>query len=196
MLNMKKILVTGTVLTAFCTSAFAASADSQPQPSMSERVNAILHENDADRPCPPQAHRMHRQGPKLTPEQRAERQKMREEWKRMTPEQREKAVEKMRKERKEAHEKYAKETMAKLTPGQKAEVQQFIKDDMAQRKARHERLQHMTPEQREEEPTDRCRKDTTRVNSAATSITVATSTATDITTANYHNRLRINTRQK
>jgi hypothetical protein len=67
----------------------------------------------------------------------------------VTHEQREKAVEKMRKERKEAHEKYAKETMARLTPGQKAEVQQFIKDDMAQRKARHERLQHMTPEQRE-----------------------------------------------
>ena len=131
MLNIKKILVTGTVLTAFCTSAFAASADSQPQPSMSERVNAILHENDADRPCPPPVHRMHRQGPKLTPEQR------------------EKAVEKMRKERKEAHEKYAKATMAKLTPAQKAEVQQFIKDDMAQRQARHERLQSMTPEQRE-----------------------------------------------
>lgn len=149
MLNMKKILVTGTVLTAFCTSAFAASADSQPQPSMSERVNAILHENDADRPCPPSAHRMHRQGPKLTPEQRSKFKKMREEWKSMTPEQREKAVEKMRQERKEAHEKHAKETMAKLTPAQKAEVQQFIKDDMAQRKARHERLQSMTPEQRE-----------------------------------------------
>lgn len=149
MLNMKKILITGTVLTAFCTSAFAASADSLPQPSMSERVNAILHENDADRPCPPPVHRMHRQGPKLTPEQRAERKKMREEWKSMTPEQREKAVEKMRKERKEAHEKYAKETMAKLTPAQKAEVQQFIKDDMAQRQARHERLQSMTHEQRE-----------------------------------------------
>lgn len=149
MLNMKKILVTGTVLTAFCASAFAASADSQPQPSMSERLNAILHENDADRPCPPPAHRMHRQGHKLTPEQRAKFQKMREEWKSMTPEQREKAVEKMRKERKETHEKHAKETMAKLTPAQKAEVQQFIKDDMAQRKARHERLQSMTPEQRE-----------------------------------------------
>ena len=39
--------------------------------------------------------------------------------------------------------------MAKLTSDQKAEVQQFIKDDMAQRKARHERLQSMTPEQRE-----------------------------------------------
>ena len=149
MLNMKKIFVTCTVLTAFCSSAFAASADSQPQPSMSERVNAILHENDADRPCPPPVHRMHRQGHKLTPEQRAKFQKMREEWKSMTPEQREKAVEKMRKERKEAHEKYAKETMAKLTSDQKAEVQQFIKDDMAQRKARHERLQSMTPEQRE-----------------------------------------------
>lgn len=149
MLNMKKILVTGTVLTAFCTSAFAASADCPPQPSMSERVNAILHENDADRPCPPPAHRMHRQGPKLTPEQRAEHQKLRAERRSMTPEQREKAIEKMRKDRKEAHEKYAKETMAKLTPAQKAEVQQFIKDDMAQRQVRHERLQHMTPEQRE-----------------------------------------------
>lgn len=149
MLNMKKILVTGTVLTAFCTSAFAASADCPPQSSMSERVNAILHENDADHPCPLPAHRMHRQGPKLTPEQRAKRQKMRTEWKNMTPEQREKAVEKMRKERKEAHEKYAKETMSKLTPAQKAEVQQFIKDDMTQRQARHERLQQMTPEQRE-----------------------------------------------
>lgn len=149
MLNMKKILVTGTVLTAFCTSAFAASADCPPQPSMSERVNAILHENDADRPCPPPAHRMHRQGPKLTPEQHAEHQKLRAEWRSMTPEQREKAIEKMRKDRKEAHEKYAKETMAKLTPAQKAEVQQFIKDDMAQRQVRHERLQHMTPEQRE-----------------------------------------------
>ena len=149
MLNMKKILVTGTVLTAFCTSAFAASADCPPQPSMSERVNAILHENDADRPCPPPAHRMHRQGPKLTPEQRAEHQKLRAEWRSMTPEQREKAIEKMRKDCKEAHEKYAKETMAKLTPAQKAEVQQFIKDDMAQRQVRHERLQHMTPEQRE-----------------------------------------------
>lgn len=149
MLNMKKILVTGAVLTAFCSSAFAATPEDQAQLTMKERVNTILHENDADRPCPPPARRMHRQGPKLTPEQRAERQKMREEWKSMTPEQREKAVEKMRKERKEAHEKYAKATMAKLTPAQKAEVQQFIKDDMAQRQARHERLQNMTPEQRE-----------------------------------------------
>ena len=148
MLNMKKILVTGTVLTAFCTSAFAASADCPPQPSMSERVNAILHENDADRPCPPPAHRMHRQGPKLTPEQRAEHQKLRAEWRSMTPEQREKAIEKMRKDRKEAHEKYAKETMAKLTPAQKAEVQQFIKDDMAQPEVLHHEHDGQRHEQR------------------------------------------------
>lgn len=149
MLNMKKILIAGAVLTAFCSSAFAATPEDQAQLTMKERVNTILHENDADRPCQPPTHRMHRQGHKLTPEQRAERKKMREERKSMTPEQREKAVEKMRKERKEAHEKYAKETMAKLTPAQKAEVQQFIKDDIAQRQARHERLQNMTPEQRE-----------------------------------------------
>ena len=149
MLNMKKILVTGAVLTAFCSSAFAATPEDQAQLTMKERVNTILHENGADRPCPPPARRMHRQGPKLTPEQRAEHQKLRAEWKSMTPDQREKAVEKMRKDRKEAHKKYAKETMAKLTPAQKAEVQQFIKDDMANRRARHERLQNMTPEQRE-----------------------------------------------
>lgn len=69
------------------------------------------------------------------------------------PEQRQKAFEKRQqkreKERKERHEKHAKETMAKLTSSQKAEVEQFIKDDMAQRKDMHERLQKMSPEQRE-----------------------------------------------
>lgn len=103
----------------------------------------------------------------------------------MTPEQREKAVEKMRKERKEAHEKYAKEAMAKLTPGQKAEVQQFIKDDMAQRQARHERLQHMTPEQREAIRANRpLPQSTTKVNSAVINTITANSAATDITMAN------------
>ena len=53
MLNMKKILIAGAVLTAFCSSAFAATPEDQAQPTMKERVNAILQENDADRPCPP-----------------------------------------------------------------------------------------------------------------------------------------------
>ena len=127
MLNMKKILIAGAVLTAFCSSAFAATPEDQAQLTMKERVNTILHENDADRPCPPPAHRMHRQGPKLTPEQRAEHQKLRAEWKSMTPEQREKAVEKMRKDRKEAHKKYAKETMAKLTQRKRPKCSNSLK---------------------------------------------------------------------
>ena len=66
----------------------------------------------------------------------------------MTPEQRQEAHEKWQKERQERHDKRAKEAMAKLTPEQRAEVEAFIKEDMAQRQARHEKLQKMTPEQR------------------------------------------------
>ena len=152
MLNMKKALITGAVLTAFCANAFAAAAEETqaPQPTMKEKVAAILHHDD-ERPCPPNGDfrgPRHR-GPRLTPEQRAEHEKLRKEWKNMTPEQREKAKEKFRKERKEAHEKYAKETMNKLTDEQKAEVKQFIKEDMAQRTERKAKLDKMTPEQRE-----------------------------------------------
>ena len=46
-------------------------------------------------------------------------------------------------------EETAKEAMAKLTPEQRAEVEAFIKEDMAQRQARHDKLQKMTPEQRQ-----------------------------------------------
>lgn len=149
MLNLKKMLIVGTVLSAFCATAFAAEEVQPPQPTMKEKVAAILHEDE--RPYPPQgkACKPPRRGPQLTPEQRAEHEKLRKEWKNMTPEQREKAKEKFRKERKEAHEKYAKETMKKLSPEQKAEVEQFIKDDVAQRQARKARLDNMTPEQRE-----------------------------------------------
>ena len=67
----------------------------------------------------------------------------------MTPEQRQEARAKWQKERHERHDQSAKEAMAKLTPEQKAEVEAFIKEDMAQRQARHEKLQNMTPEQRQ-----------------------------------------------
>lgn len=149
-MNLKKILIAGTVLTALCTNAFAAEEAQAPQPTMKERVAAILHHED-ERPCPPQGElrgRYHR-GPRLTDEQRAERQKLRESWKSMTPEQREHAIEKIRKERQEAHDKRAKESMKKLTPAQKAEVEQFIKEEQAQRTERRARLEKMTPEQRE-----------------------------------------------
>ena len=149
-MNLKKILIAGTVLTALCANAFAAEEAQAPQPTMKEKVAAILHHDD-ERPCPPQGEfrGRHHRGPRLTDEQRAERQKLHENWKSMTPEQREKAIEKIRKERQEAHDKHAKESMKKLTPAQKAEVEQFIKDEQAQRTERKARLEKMTPEQRE-----------------------------------------------
>lgn len=149
-MNLKKILIAGTVLTALCANAFAAEEAQAPQPTMKERVAAILHHDD-ERPCPPPGElrgRYHR-GPRLTDEQRAERQKLRENWQSMTPEQREQAIEKIRKERQEAHDKRAQESMKKLTPAQKAEVEQFIKEEQAQRTERRARLEKMTPEQRE-----------------------------------------------
>ncbi len=87
---------------------------------------------------------------------RQEMEKKRAEWENMTEEQRQEAIQKreaeMQKraeERKAEHDKRAKEAMNKLTDAQKAEVEQFIKDDMAQRQARKEKLHNMTEEQRE-----------------------------------------------
>lgn len=94
-MNLKKILIAGTVLTALCANAFAAEEAQAPQPTMKERVAAILHHDD-ERPCPPQGEfrGRHHRGPRLTDEQRAECQRLHENWKSMTPEQREQAIEK------------------------------------------------------------------------------------------------------
>lgn len=149
-MNLKKILIAGAVLTALCANAFAAEEAQALQPTMKDRVAAILHHED-ERPCPPpgELRGRHHRGPRLTDEQRAERQKLRESWKSMTPEQRKQALEKIHKERQEAHDKHAKESMKKLTPAQKAEVEQFIREEQAQRTERRARLEKMTPEQRE-----------------------------------------------
>ena len=154
MLNMKKILIAGTVMTALCATAFAASTDQADKPTMRERVNRILSENRTDCPAPadcqgPRMGKQHRDWHKLSPEKRAEIEKRRAEWKKMTPEQRQEARAKRQKERQERHDQRAKEAMAKLTPEQRAEVEAFIKEDMAQRQARHDKLQKMTPEQRQ-----------------------------------------------
>ena len=154
MLNMKKILIAGTVMTALCATAFAANNDQADKPTMRERVNRILCENRNDCPAPadfqgPRLGHQHRDWHKMSPEKRAEMEKRRAEWEKMTPEQRQEARAKWQKERQERHDQRAKEAMAKLTPEQKAEVEAFIKEDMAQRQARHEKLQKMTPEQRQ-----------------------------------------------
>ena len=154
MLNMKKIFIAGTVMTALCATAFAATNDQADKPTMKERVNRILCENRNDCPAPtecqgPRLGHQHRDWHKMSPEKRAEMEKHRAEWEKMTPEQRQEARAKWQKERQERHDQRAKEAMAKLTPEQKAEVEAFIKEDMAQRQARHEKLQNMTPEQRQ-----------------------------------------------
>ena len=154
MLNMKKIFIAGTVMTALCATAFAATNDQADKPTMKERVNRILCENRNDCPTPtecqgPRLGHQHRDWHKMSPEKRAEMEKRRAEWEKMTPEQRQEARAKWQKERQERHDQRAKEAMAKLTPEQKAEVEAFIKEDMAQRQARHEKLQNMTPEQRQ-----------------------------------------------
>lgn len=147
MLNMKKILIAGAVLTAFCANAFAAEEAQAPQPTMKEKVAAILHKDDNHHKKDKKQDK--KRCPQLTAEQKAEHEKLRKEWKSMTPEQRQQAKEKIRKDCEEARAKYAKETMNKLTDEQKAEVQNFIKEDMAQRTERKAKLDKMTPEQRE-----------------------------------------------
>ena len=144
--NLKKILVAGAVLTAFCATALAADTTQAPEPTMKEKVAAILHKDNNHKDG--KIKKEHR-GPKLTAEQKAERKQLRKNWKNMTPEQRQQALDKMQKERQEAHDKYAKETMSKLTDEQKAQVEQFIKEDQASRDARRASLEKMTPEQRE-----------------------------------------------
>ena len=54
MLNMKKILIAGTVMTALCATAFAATNDQADKPTMRERVNRILCENRGDCPAGPE----------------------------------------------------------------------------------------------------------------------------------------------
>lgn len=164
-MKFKKAILAATVLTALAATAFAAAPqDTNNQPSMRDKVNKILHENDQK----PAQHKNDMRGfpprPKLTeaereqvknmtPEQRkAFFKEKKEAWiNSMTPEQKAKYEQhkKQMQERKAAHDKMVKEKMSKLTPEQRAEVEQFIKDDMAQRKAMGERLRKMTPEQRD-----------------------------------------------
>ena len=167
MLNMKKALIAGAVLTALAATAFAAEVDNA-KPAATDNANRICQDND----CHPGHHKFHKghgmqgefQRPRMTPEEREKFKAMsfeerkafmkarHEEWiKNMTPEQKARYEQRkaQMKERMEAHKKMVEEKMSKLTPEQRAEVQQFIKDDMAQRKAMGERIRKMTPEQRD-----------------------------------------------
>ena len=163
-MNMKKALLAGAILTAFATTAFAADIQENAKPTMKERVNKILLHEDEHPGYHKNAKRGYPPRPKMTKEQKecfkqmnpeerkAFMKERHEQWlKSMTPEQKAHYEEhkKFLKERKEAHKKYVAEKMNKLTPAQRAEVEQFIKDDMEHHRAMGERMKKMSPEQRE-----------------------------------------------
>lgn len=183
MLNLKKVLVIGTALTAVCASAaFAHEAKQNNTPENCGPKHRIAQKaNQGPRFMKPGAYCL------MTQQEREAMQQRRETWKNMTPEQREAAYQKYINERienasspeekaklqkmeerrqqwlkmtpeerkahfekmKAAREQQRQERLNKLTPAQKAEVEQFIKDSQAQRQAMRERMKNMTPEQRQ-----------------------------------------------
>lgn len=180
--NLKKALLAAAVLTAVCANAaFAAGSSAQQSaPTMREKVEHILGENNDQQTPQPRYHHWqgegredcrghrdcngegyHRRGPRhhrreMTPEQKAEHEQRRAAWEKMSPEERQQFIQKQRAERSEAFAKRQQENLAKLTPEQKAEVEQFIKEDRqqrsewrAQREAMRQRLDKMTKEQRD-----------------------------------------------
>ena len=163
-MNMKKALLAGAILTAFATTAFAADIQENAKPTMKERVNKILHHEDEHPGYHKNAKRGYPPRPKMTEEQRECFKQMNPEERRafmkerhaqwlksMTPEQKAHydKHQKVLKERREARQKNVAEKMNKLTAAQRAEVEQFIKDEMAHHRAMGERLKKMSPEQRE-----------------------------------------------
>ena len=174
-MNYKKALLAATVLTAFC--ANAAFANETPdKPTMRERVNKILKCEDRVDCNDRFEQRRYKDGkhcrPQLTEEQIKEREARREAWKKMSPEERKKAIKKWRAERwekmtpeekerfeqrrarfekrKEAHQKRVEAKMNKLTPEQRQEVEDFIKNDREFHKTQMERMKKHHEAQREE----------------------------------------------
>lgn len=154
-LQWKRTIIAGAVLTAFCANAFAAEPPAPPKPSMKDRVNAILNEDnnvcppggplrDGARraPKPPKAPeylKHHHHGitkeawDSMTPEQRHElHEKWRQEWEAKTPE-----------ERRELRDKWHKERLERMTPEQRQRYEE--------RRAEAERLRNLSPEERREE---------------------------------------------
>lgn len=158
-MNYKKALLAATVLTAFCANA-AFAGDAPDKPSMRDRVDQILHcEERADHPefrhCDERFHHRHHRGdkhhhPKLTEEQKQEREARRAAWNKMTPEERKEAAKKWRAERWEDHKKYVDEKMNKLTPEQRQQVEDFIKKDRAFHKEQREEMKKHHEAQRDE----------------------------------------------
>ena len=131
---MKSLVVAG-LICATSVPVFAAEQPEAPQPTMRERVEQILHEDDNNvrRPIPRPA----RRGPQLTEEQRQAREAARMAWMEMTPQQKFEQRQQMREdflaqlpaEKRAAIEQRAAEAKAKwdsMTEEQKQSVRKQI----------------------------------------------------------------------
>ncbi len=137
--SWKKSFVVAGILTSLCVSAAFAAEHTAQKPSMRERTNAILHQ-DENAAFPTRPYRMEHEkrggGPRrinsqLTEAQIKEREAKRAEWEQMTPEQRQKA-----------RAKWCEERMKNMTPEEKARFEQ--------REAKREEWRKMTPEERQQ----------------------------------------------
>lgn len=140
-LNLKKTLLTAAVLTSLCAGAVFAADAVQTQPAAGTNCPAAMLNCRGDG----YFHGGHHRNFQMTDEQRQQWQAKREEWAKMTPEQRQQAREQWQAER----EKYREECLSKLTDEQRQEVEQFIKDRQQQRQEMRDRVAKMSSEQRQ-----------------------------------------------
>lgn len=128
-----KSLVVASLISAICVPVFAAEETTAPQPTMREKVEKILSEDDnARRPMPFGG----RRGPQLTEEQREARAAARVAWMEMTPQQKFEQRQQMREEflaqlpaeKREAIEKRTTEAKAKWNSMTAEEKQTAMRD--------------------------------------------------------------------
>lgn len=128
-----KSLVVASLISAICVPVFAAEETTAPQPTVREKVEKILSEDDAvRRPMPFGG----RRGPQLTQEQREARAAARVAWMEMTPQQKFEQRQQMREEflaqlpaeKREAIEKRTAEAKAKWASMTDEEKQAAMRD--------------------------------------------------------------------
>ena len=147
---MKSLVVAG-LICATSVPVFAAEQPEAPQPTMRERVEQILHEDDNNvrRPIPRPA----RRGPQLTEEQRQAREAARMAWMEMTPQQKFEQRQQMREdflaqlpaEKRAAIEQRAAEAKAKwdsMTEEQKQDAMRDMFRSFRHRDGHYDRYHH------------------------------------------------------
>ena len=153
MLNVKKALLTGAILSALCVTAFASeSIADKPKCEPGKDRPAICDQRGGFE----RGHKFKKMSPEQREKLRKESAAKREAWKKMSPEQRKEHMKKFRAEQKEKRMKLMNEKMKQLSPEQRVEVKKYMADQKAHREAmkKHRqdmkaRMEKMSPEQKE-----------------------------------------------